>query len=123
MKTETKATPAHTPTPWEVHGPVKEGTLNLVDGKTSKMRDVGYGIRGVEPKMFGGTVIGIEKGLTKANAAFIVRAVNAHDDLVSSASDLLKVLQSRFMRTGCSVIEEAAIKCLRAAIAKAQEGK
>ncbi len=77
MKDELK----HTPTPWILSGPVKEGTLNILTGESSEMKFAGYGIRSVEPKMYGGGEIGIEKGLTKENAIFIVRAVNAHEAL------------------------------------------
>lgn len=76
----------HTPTPWAVSGPVKEGLLNVLTGKTSEMKEVGYGVRAVEPRKFGGTVIGIEKGLSEANAEFLVRAVNMH----AGALQLLK---------------------------------
>lgn len=85
----------HTPTPWKVDGPVQEGTIDIATGKQSAMRDVGYGIRGVEPKMYGGTIIGIEKGITKENAEFIVRAVNSHEALLEAAEYISEVYKDR----------------------------
>jgi len=57
------------------------------------------------------------------NAAFIVRAVNSHEDykeVAMYARALLKALAPRFYRTGCSDTEQVAIKCLRESIAKAE---
>lgn len=49
-------------------------------------------------------------------------AHNAHEDykaVAMYARALLKALEPRFMRTGCSDTEQVALKCLREAIAKA----
>lgn len=67
MKTETK----HTPTPWMV-------------GKNGG--DIVYR-RPNEPMNVGGFVVG-ETEQDLADAAFIVRAVNAHDDLLGTAIEM-----------------------------------
>lgn len=97
----------HTPTPWEVNGfsirPTKSGEPYIVIPSPQRH----------------------DAEEIQANAAFIVRAVNSHEDykeVAMYARALLKALEPRFMRTGCSDTEEVAVKCLREAIAKA-EGK
>lgn len=56
------------------------------------------------------------------NAALIIRAVNAHQELIDSVNELRKALEPRWMRTGCNSTEEKALARVRLAIAKA-EGK
>jgi hypothetical protein len=72
MKTETNqvSTPTHTPIPWSVaHSPIY-GTPFIVDG-TGKLSLTGnIGPSGVET--------------AEANAAFIVKAVNSHAELVEA---------------------------------------
>ena len=60
---------------WEVSGPCKVGTINIITGEVSKMRYSGYGIRATEPVIFGGTVV-INDGLTKAFAERVVAQHN-----------------------------------------------
>jgi hypothetical protein len=73
----------HTPTPWRFDA-VKRGTLNMRDGKQSEMRAAGYAITATEPAMFGGTRVLDDAKLREADAAFIVRACNAHAELVAA---------------------------------------
>lgn len=75
------------------------------------------------PASFEDVEIGKFNSCDQAHTA--ARAVNAYEDykeIAMYARALLKALEPRFMRTGCSDTEEVALKCLREAIAQA-EGK
>lgn len=106
MRTDTKV--QHTPTPWKWEGNRPSGYLLMgPDGSLGEVYIFG------EPKNCN----------ARANAAFIVRAVNSHEEfkeVAMYARALLKALEPRFMRTGCSDTEQVAVKCLREAIAKAE---
>ena len=56
----------------------------------------------------------------KANAAFVVRAVNCHEELVEALQDFLADWDSPNFRT--YYIDEAHVEAARAALAKAKEG-
>jgi hypothetical protein len=85
MKTETKT--AHTPTPWKVIKGDREHAFNIVhdskNGGTAVVRDV----------------------LKEANAVFIVRAVNSHDNLINAIKLLLECVDA-------SQLPEGALKAI-----------
>lgn len=57
---------------WEVSGPVQVGVL----GKPKSFKFAGWGVRAIEPRMFGGTNI-YDHGLTWTKAQKIVGKHNA----------------------------------------------
>lgn len=65
--------PSHTPTPWALNEPIK---TEIVSG-------------------YGSTDIGVAQNLREADAAFIVRAVNSHEELVKALKDVLFVLKGQ----------------------------
>lgn len=93
---------SHTPTPWNGDQFTMPETIRIasIDGKS---------------------IAGLAQSVkNKANAEFIVRAVNSHEELLEASQGLLNALQARLMRTGCNGPEESAIKALKQAIAKAE---
>ena len=65
----------HTPGPWNLDAPFPEMANRIVDADGFDIVDMGPG-----PS-------------PHANAAFIVQAVNAHDDLVGALSELVELLE------------------------------
>lgn len=98
----------HTPTPWEISRSKYKGQEHLglrnVDSLTEAVWRVDSGA-------------GLNPARDEANAAFIVRAVNAHDELVEALSDIVHSVGGD---TGFA--RQQRMKKARAAIAKA-EGK
>lgn len=90
MKTETKV--QHTPTPWSAEL-VKDQTYRIQDLKKCNV---------------------LGTGLNQANAAFIVRAVNAHEELLGASKLVLEIIAN-----GCEVTPHIA-SVLDKAIAKAE---
>lgn len=90
----------HTPTPWKVH------SARIVASKKRDKNDV-YTIAQVMC-FCSGEFNGVEQ---KANAAFIVKAVNRHDDLVGALDEALEYFTGPVSVAGR----------LHAALAKAKE--
>jgi hypothetical protein len=72
----------HTPTPWSV---VNHQGTNLTNGKTYIGRLDNY----VVAEDGGGAIL-LNEDLNEANSDFIVRAVNAHEELLSALKDLVE---------------------------------
>lgn len=102
MKTELRNT---TPGPWET-------------GEPTKTKLSGYGVIDIIPIGGSGIAVGaiwvtpMNQG--EANAAFIVRACNAHEELVAAAERCLQALAANGA-PNCEAAKEA-----RAALAKAK---
>jgi len=93
----------HTATPWKNHGPNDKGRCLIADTGDSGICEVFIGVN--------------ERG--EANAAFIVRACNAHDDLVKALQRAERVLNHVGGAPSGEILgawEEA-----RAALAKAEQ--
>lgn len=78
---------AHTKTPWHVYDSYSDDRYPGIDAVGSSIvifgcEDDETGVRGSTPEE------------SFANAAFICRAVNAHDDLVAALKDLLDMCMS-----------------------------
>lgn len=116
MKIETEG--KHMPTPWAI--------LEYDDGKgiypdrSLRFRSC-YKVRSKEY----GTIA--ECGENKANAAFIVRAVNSHETLLQAAKKALAVLQGcnpyGLRDSNPAELKDYARRDLQEAIAQADEGK
>jgi hypothetical protein len=85
--TETKQA-THTPTPWETEISVSNyGLLGIRKANGSKLGICSViGADGAHNPRYG-----ISADEAKANAAFIVRAVNSHDDLLAACKELLRL--------------------------------
>ena len=66
----------HTPGPWHV------GEVEEIDPEDSQ--ENGINIMSAEGYYIAGVIGGFSDGVQEANAAFIVRACNAHDELVAA---------------------------------------
>ena len=98
---------AHTPGPWLLSG--NNRTVGFY--RTLRDRESGTEI----PQFCAVANVFERTGDTEANAAFIVRACNSHDDLVAAARSAELILDVLDDRLG-----DAALSRLRAAIAKAE---
>lgn len=96
MKSTTKAESKHTPTPWH--------------GEWSIIRDESN-------RIVATTDCDFDAWETKSNSEFIVRAVNAHDDLVAALQFAVDNMHKWTGTTGPGAVEF--IEMSRAAIAKA----
>src|ERR1700682_5153340 len=86
MKTKSEQKPQHTPTPWSVATSIKE-FVPKTQGGGLKVRLLGNGFQRL------GTMNASEDTeLARANAAFIVRAVNSHEELLEAAKVALERL-------------------------------
>ncbi len=102
MNNETKS--EHTPTPWKFKQEMKTGMFLVIGPQNEDIAVVDEG--------FGG-----------GDTQFIVRAVNAHDDLVAAAQNARNVLAALITGDLKGVkADSAALLALRSALAKA-EGK
>lgn len=102
MKTETKQT--HTLTPYQQ-------LKSMTPSGVVTWRSLAY------------TLEAPHNQVAEDTKQWIETAVNSHEDykeVAMYARAVLKALEPRFMRTGCSDTEQVAIKCLRQAIAKAE---
>lgn len=100
--------PAHTPTPWRI----RKGSWECESGYqiASKADEDGFG-----------NVIGYSR--METNAAFIVRAVNSHEELIEAAQNALNVLAGLAVGHLNSIKPDSrAILMLREVLAKT-EGK
>lgn len=95
----------HTPTPWKV----SIGDTQTIIGPDGQCTAIAHGPQGEWGK------VGAEH---RANAAFIVRAVNAHEELLAAA----RAVNQAFSRSPFTDAREDALQRLSDAIAKA-EGK
>jgi hypothetical protein len=114
MKTETKV--EHTPTPWYREDIVSEG------GPTLRKIEIGTVHHTVAVLSF---LRDHDAEEVKANAEFIVRAVNAHDELVAAlklAERLLSANVPEYLRPTWNANADRHRELIRAALAKA-EGK
>lgn len=105
----------HTPTPWKVNG--KGGYLIYVGGDLTARRK--FVAQAYDPEAQDKLT-----NVAKANAEFIVRACNAHDDLLAAC----KVALFWCPECGRFGKREIGVPCerctpLRAAVAKAEGGK
>jgi len=95
----------HTPTPWK---------LSLPDGDSRFVASIQIGDKSLNDR---------EQVLSNADAAFIVRAVNAHQELLDAAKEALEKLelidQINFDETG-EEMPSPETEQLRQAIAKAE---
>ena len=97
----------HTPTPWSIV-PQNDGSSII-----AKMHeDASKGFRIVCHAWLRRD----SQAEDQANAAFIVRAVNAHDDLVAALSNLVAIIEDGNKAT----TESSSYACARAALAKAR---
>lgn len=112
MKTK-QDTAQHTPTPWylnvvdgsqlELFAKDEDGSTvctALVHGPAGEWRTVGP--------------------IHEANAAFIIRAVNAHEDLLNCCKGLAETLEDEFNMLESRVDREEVIASIRRIIAKAE---
>jgi hypothetical protein len=88
MKTniETK----HTPTPWKVSMPIGEGTIAILSEKVNAFGNF-YVLEMPNRIVDGNASQQTEEN--KANAEFIARAVNSHQDLIHTLSNALHELR------------------------------
>jgi hypothetical protein len=109
MKTQTETKPAHTPTPW------KHVYERILDSK-------GMPVSLYHEDPDGRTPSGEALEQIRANAAYIVRAVNAHEELLEAAKDALEGLAcySPTQWARPYVPEPQRIEKLKQAIAKAE---
>lgn len=102
----------HTPTPYRAFGPYANGYLS-----SGYLITTDYDVREPEPEvgMFDGAepLHGAMTGFSKADAEFICRACNAHEELVSALRLTLAALEGKPCR-------QQAIDDARAALAKAE---
>jgi hypothetical protein len=99
---------AHTPTPWKVRNWGK--TLSISNGEID-------GIAFINP---GNSDNGIPDATDKANAAFIVRAVNAHMDMVFAIKRAMSALDDLSGTNAWTEGHAKVFKILEKAIAKAE---
>jgi len=87
-----RSTSFHTPTPWEVSARNPHRILGPIGPKNDESLGPDYyaDMAIVEPGQ-GGT--SYSPAMAIANAAFIVRAVNAHDELVKALRDMLAMVE------------------------------
>lgn len=104
---------AHTSTPWYAGTGKHSGEICATDGEGEV-----YAIANCELYNY---LNGDPEA--KANRAFILRAVNAHDELVEAAQELLDNLDDADETKDDSGKEFKDIAALRAALTKAQGGK
>ena len=101
----------HTPTPWNLESEVNpdgDETIVMAHGYEWRICDMYY-------KPDDGMSCDIETA--QANAALIVRAVNAHEDLIE-ALEIAEVIAERSVIDGKA--PRGALNTIRAALAKAQ---
>ena len=103
-----------TPLPWRLYSPGEPETSVFEDGKTI-VADVGGSTLAVARTHY------FTDERARANAAFIVKAVNAHDDLVKALRDLLRFNEDLCADIGVSKHYPSAERA-RAALAKLSEG-
>ena len=92
----------HTPTPWRQHYPLKPGVI--VDAHDKRVAEV-----------FG-------RDIWAPNAAFIVRACNAHDALVRELSHLVRLIEPMERDGSLNIPGLATLNGAREALAEA-DGK
>lgn len=106
----------HTPTPWFVCTDPQNETWHA--GRTIGTEERTGGRRVADPCLFDADEI------AHANAAFIVRAVNNHDDLVAALEALIDVSSEAFASLDEEGLfnseHEITIKAARAAVARAK---
>jgi len=132
---------SHTPVPWDVQN---KGNLGCRSARVavvpdtrlslaSTLHEIGAGVnlgcRSARYEIVAGINVNGEKNLptickmpdlserSYANAAFIIRACNAHEDLLEAC----KAVMSRFEQTGEPWMHAPAMVLARAAIAKAED--
>lgn len=81
MTTGTMEATTHTPTPWAVGDNVKQAIYSVEDGEC-----IAFAHNADLPELGG-----ISVQVAKANAAFIVRAVNSHEALVAALESLMAI--------------------------------
>ncbi len=98
----------HTPTPWICHG------LEIT-GTNDKRKNFAHGVCTVDndDDRQG-------NGVSRANAALIVRAVNAHDELVKALRKVEGHFENFEMSGELGGDEKDCLDAIRAALAKAQ---
>ncbi len=74
-----KTQPTHTPTPWKVSPPLGEGAIQI---RSEKINEYGNFIVAEIP--WREVTHHMQPAEDKANAAFIVRAANAHEELLEA---------------------------------------
>jgi len=104
MENTTPTSPAHTPLPWQAEGPFKIhiDNDNLVDGIMITARFNGYEDPLPIARVTGPSYAGREDECDpelRANAEFIVRACNMHEDLLTVIDDLLVGLSIRIRQS------------------------
>jgi hypothetical protein len=105
----------HTPTPWKVNDCRDSGWM---DNAIYIAKDSGENLARVYK----------DYGNVEANAAFIVRAVNAHDELVAKLSAVQSILNSltigtqttAFGRDRSNALRDEANRIINSALAKAR---
>jgi hypothetical protein len=122
MSDKSNPTSGHTPTPWVI------GTENLGAEEIATVAWIGARRVGVHtPGIPGGNYRDTAFGNQEADTAFIVRAVNSHDELVEVLKDISKQRLSTEISTeeiedDCDFISgyDAIVTVARAALAKVQ---
>lgn len=99
--------PAHTPTPLKV-----DLNVSLTDAD-------GFAFDAQEIVADDGAIT-IGYIIDKEHAVFIVRAVNAHEELLQNLKNIEASFTRRCFRTGCNAAEELMLKSVRQTIAKAE---
>ena len=97
----------HTPLPWEI-----DGARSVIRTKT------GVNARG---GMTGGVLVAqFWTAPSAGDAAFLLGAVHAHDDLVAALNDTLKMLEAAHRQLGMYSADNPRIVKARTALAKAE---
>jgi hypothetical protein len=115
--------PAHTPTPWQVtEDPMAEGqplTLVIPASAKNPLHEKWIALCWERDEVQDEDLPGRVEA--EANAAFIVRAVNAHDELVEALCEIEKRLAVAVQRNPRKIYSEA-FEIAQAALAKAKGG-
>jgi hypothetical protein len=124
-------TQKHTPTPWTagewITGHDGHYVYSLIFGAGKRVASVSvYGTRkdgsdAGKPARFGGTRPTYTEEEVDANRAFIVRAVNAHDQLVAALQNALSAMGRAGANADVNHPQRAAWEDARAALSKAGE--
>lgn len=101
-------TTQHTPTPWMIEPQAEVSAHRIVDATGVPIADV--------------RIIGRSEGGagTREHAAFIVKACNAHDELVAALVKAKYVLAHLSLDQDCTEGQPEALVAARAALAKVQ---
>ena len=126
-KLETKTEAKHTPTPWDMTIKIMEfisreqggGEKVTIWARSPKVKRVATLTR--VTKLAGGEVVETDISEVKANATFIVRAVNSHEELLEAMKGVVVALERDLLIANSKSIDVTAmIENAHTLIAKAE---